>query len=348
MKRLSIIVPMYNVAPYIERCIRSLEDQDIPKADYEIICINDGSPDNSGDIVKDLKNEFSNIVLIEQENQGVSKARNNGIDRASGKYILLVDPDDYVDRKCFSRILNTIEVSAAQVSFLGYTFLTKRGEIKAQIFYNELKGIIYSGVEAYFMTRGDGQTDPDRMVAVLLERDFLDLNKLRYLPGVPYLEDGELIARILCIAERCIFDGYSFYQRTTRPGSATNSNLFHSERATRGFIIAASSLKNFQHTRDLNKKQRDFLNQPICKFVVLVVSSSSMPFSLKRIRNSKKLLNESGFRKVAIDSVNAEFTRLGFLYNTSVYVLIFYQYIINQTRFLKSQIKGLVSHSTNL
>ena len=92
MKSLSIIIPIYNVAPYVERCIRSLEDQDIPKDDYEIICINDGSPDNCREIVEQLQQEFSNIILINQENQGVSMARNNGIDLSEGKYLLFVDP----------------------------------------------------------------------------------------------------------------------------------------------------------------------------------------------------------------------------------------------------------------
>ena len=79
--QLSIIIPMYNVAPYVERCIRSLEDQDIPRNEYELICINDGSPDNCREIVEQLQLEFSNIVLINQINQGVSVARNNGIDK---------------------------------------------------------------------------------------------------------------------------------------------------------------------------------------------------------------------------------------------------------------------------
>ena len=82
--QLSIILPIYNVAPYVEKCIRSLEDQDIPKDTYEIICVNDGSPDNSQQIVEKLQQEFSNIILINQKNQGVSVARNVGIEKARG------------------------------------------------------------------------------------------------------------------------------------------------------------------------------------------------------------------------------------------------------------------------
>lgn len=89
MKRLSIIIPMYNVENYVERCIMSLENQDISKADYEIICINDGSPDDSRGVIVRLQEKFSNIVLIDQENRGVSNARNNGINAARGNTLFL-------------------------------------------------------------------------------------------------------------------------------------------------------------------------------------------------------------------------------------------------------------------
>ena len=103
--KLSIIVPAYKVEAYIEKCIRSLEDQDLPKDEYEIIVINDGSPDRCREIVEELQKEFSNIILINQENQGVSMARNNGIANAQGKYIMPIDPDDYVLPNSFGSII---------------------------------------------------------------------------------------------------------------------------------------------------------------------------------------------------------------------------------------------------
>ena len=85
MKLLSVIIPIYKVEPYIERCLRSLLNQDLSKEDYEIICVNDGSPDNCREIVKRLQKEFENIILIDQENQGVSIARNKGADEEIGR-----------------------------------------------------------------------------------------------------------------------------------------------------------------------------------------------------------------------------------------------------------------------
>ena len=85
--KLSIIVPVYNVEPYIERCVRSLEQQNIPKQEYEIIIVNDGTQDQSIQIINKLRLEYPNIVLIEKENGGLSSARNYGLKYAQGEYI---------------------------------------------------------------------------------------------------------------------------------------------------------------------------------------------------------------------------------------------------------------------
>jgi glycosyltransferase involved in cell wall biosynthesis len=310
---------MYNVAAYVERCIRSLEDQDIQKDDYEIICINDGSPDNCMEIVEGLQKEYSNLILINQKNQGVSRARNNGIDRAGGKYLLFIDPDDYVDPKSFGRILGNADNNSAQVSFLGFTFIFKDGAVHKHVFNTDLTSQIYSGVDAYFLARGDGKTDPDRIWAVLFEREYLNTNNFRFLPDVPYLEDGELIARILCLAERCIFDGNSFYQRTTRSGSATNSKLFNTEKATYGFLLAANNLNKFKKGQVLNERQKEFLNQPILKFVLLAVNSSFGRVRNKKLKTTINTLRELGLRRINIRGCFRTYRFYGKTYNISPY-----------------------------
>jgi glycosyltransferase involved in cell wall biosynthesis len=320
LKRLSIIIPIYNVAPFVEKCLRSLEDQDLPSEEYEIICINDGSPDKSREVVIRIQREYDNIILIDQENQGVSRARNNGIDKACGRYLLFIDPDDYVDLQSFKRILVRAEESEAQVSFLGFTFLNERGEIGRQVLNENYKSQIFPGTEAYFLARGDGQTDPDRMWAVLFESKLLNRYSLRYLPDVPYLEDGELIARILCLADRCVFDGCSFYQRTTRPGSATNSKLFSSEKATYGFLLASGNLKKFQIAHELNSRQREFLNHPIAKFVLLAVNSSTGCRQFKKLVDTVQTLRTLSFRKIDIKGCNGTIRIYGKIYNISPYL----------------------------
>lgn len=344
-KKISVIIPMYNVAPYMGKCITSLENQDISMDQVEIICINDGSPDNCVEIVKNLKKHFSNIILIEQENQGVSVARNRGIDEAVGEYILFIDPDDYIDPCSFSRVLNYADEMQADVTFLGYTFLSETGLIQKSILFRELQGKVCIGTEAYFLARGDGKTDPDRMVAVLFKRDFFSDHNLRYLPDVPYLEDGEFIARILCLAERCAFESNSFYQRTTRQGSATNSNLFHSDKATIGFLKAANNLKRFQQEKELNQTQKIFLNQPVAKFVLLAINSAFRKRSFKKIRDTIKSLRNKGLKKINLAGCKNEYRLYGSVYNISPGLAVIIMAII--PRMNRGYLSGLLRRYFN-
>lgn len=315
VRSLSVIIPVYNVGHYIEKCLRSLENQDLDLEEYEIICVNDGSPDNSREVISEIQKEYSNIILIDQENQGVSMARNNGIDRASGKYLLFIDPDDYVEPLCLKRVIQKADNQQIQVLFLGYSVLSVTGELVRDVFNLEQSGSIFSGIESYYFARGDGKTDPDRMWAVLFNSAFLAGHSLRYLPHVPYLEDGEFIARILCLAERCAFDGRPFYRRTTRPGSATNSNLFNTEKAVQGFLRSALNLREFQANPDLSPGQKDFLNQPIAKFVLLTLNSAlQSPLNISYLR-IRKTLADSGFKKLQTNGVVKPYIYYVYLFN---------------------------------
>lgn len=315
--KLSIIIPVYNVEEYIEKCILSLEQQDIPKEEYEIIIINDGSPDNSREVILNLVNQFSNIVFIEQENKGVSLARNAGMDKATGKYLLFIDPDDYVEQNSFTRLLDTAGQYNAQVSFLGYRFLNADNTVRKDVLFAELQGRIYKGIDVYSVSRGDGTVDPDRSWAILFEREFINKHQLRMLPGVPYLEDGEFLARLLCLTDRAIFDSSIFYYRTTRAGSATNSMLFYSDKAIEGFIKAADNLYKFRQNAMLVKQQQIFLNQPVCKFVLLAVDSSLRNQESLELKDVTGRLDKIGIKKCELTGCNKYYRRDGFFFNVS-------------------------------
>jgi glycosyltransferase involved in cell wall biosynthesis len=340
VKKLSVVIPIYNVEPFLERCILSLSKQDLPHENYEIICINDGSPDHSRETVEILQKSISNIILIDQENQGVSRARNNGIKRAEGEYLLFVDPDDYVDPNSFNSILRAASSKEAEVVFLGYTVSDENGIVRRKVYNTDHVGNIYKGMTAYYLARGDGRTDPDRMWAILFKRSFLGKHNLNYLPDVPFLEDGELIARILCLAERCIFYGRSFYQRTTRIGSATNSGLFESEKASAGFLSAAKNLMRFKQEKTLIDAQKSFLNQPISKFVLLAFKSSLRNPSLKKYRFVRKNLILEGLKKLELDGVVRPYNFYACLYNYFTPIFLVNAFIGKLKQKLKRGITG--------
>lgn len=109
MKLLSYIIPLYNSAEWLGKCLDSVLNQDIPEECVEIICVNDGSPDNSADIARSYQQEHPCVVVLDQENQGTSGARNNGMRHASGKYLAFVDPDDYVESNGYGKLLHQME-----------------------------------------------------------------------------------------------------------------------------------------------------------------------------------------------------------------------------------------------
>lgn len=114
MTKVSIIVPVYNVENYLERCLQSLVKQTLK--DIEIICINDGSTDNSKNILEQYAKEDNRIILINQENSGVSKARNKGLELAKGEYIGFIDSDDWVDLNFFEELYNKAKSTNSDIA----------------------------------------------------------------------------------------------------------------------------------------------------------------------------------------------------------------------------------------
>jgi len=106
MEKISVIVPVYNVEKFLKRCLDSLINQTYEN--LEIICINDGSTDNSLKILKEYAQKDSRIIIIDQENKKLGAARNRGLNASTGKYISFVDSDDWVDLNYFEKLYNAI------------------------------------------------------------------------------------------------------------------------------------------------------------------------------------------------------------------------------------------------
>lgn len=103
----SIIVPIYNVEQYIPKCIESILAQTY--RDFELILVDDGSPDNCGKICDEYAKQDSRVHVIHQENKGVSAARNAGISLAKGEYIMLVDSDDFITENMLEKCMTVLQ-----------------------------------------------------------------------------------------------------------------------------------------------------------------------------------------------------------------------------------------------
>jgi glycosyltransferase involved in cell wall biosynthesis len=282
--RLSIIIPAYKVAAYIEKCIRSLEDQDIPKEDYEIIVTNDGSPDDCKGIVENLQMQFSNIVLINQDNQGVSMARNNAISIAKGKYVLPIDADDYLVANSLKVVIDQAETNNLDVLYCAFEIFDINHQTIWRTNYTKLSNQIDNGYNGYFAVRGPKVKEPDRSWAILYRLDLLRKYQLFYPKDVPYLEDGLFLGKVFCVSERVGYNSCDFYQRTTRPGSAINSNLPLSDKALQGFLLSIDNILNFQKSISNNLQSLKIINFILSQYTLLYL------FTLISLSNKKKYL----------------------------------------------------------
>lgn len=115
---ISIIVPVYNVAPYLPKCLDSLVNQTY--GDIEIICVNDGSTDHSGKILEEYAIKDKRIKIITQENKGLSQARNTGMEHAKGEWMMFVDSDDWIDTDCCESAISIVMENDADVVLWAY------------------------------------------------------------------------------------------------------------------------------------------------------------------------------------------------------------------------------------
>ncbi len=117
MKKISILIPVYNVEPYIRKCLDSVVRQSY--ANLEIICINDGSTDESGAICDDYASKDSRIMVVHQNNRGNPAALNAGLDRITGDYVGVIDPDDWVELDFYRAACDAMEVEGADIVCTG-------------------------------------------------------------------------------------------------------------------------------------------------------------------------------------------------------------------------------------
>ena len=134
--QLSIIIPFYNVEKYIAECLDSVYAQDMPESEYEVICVNDCSPDNSREIVLAYQKKHDNLILIEHEtNKMLGAARNTGLRAAKGDYVWFIDSDDYIEINVFRKLLNRLFSNDLEILQFNIQKVTDEKEFLETIFF---------------------------------------------------------------------------------------------------------------------------------------------------------------------------------------------------------------------
>lgn len=236
---LSVIVPVYNVDRYLERCLKSILNQDICSDSYEIILVDDGSTDKSGIICDTYASSESNVSVIHQANQGLSVARNVGLSVARGKYVLFVDSDDFLQQNVFRVLVASMEDSDLDILRFRHTRINEEDQTVKKAFQQKQTPLIqdiYEGHIFLVQLLGYGCYAWQFMI----RKDFLTENNLYFKPAIIF-EDTEWTPRVLEKACRVSEIDLLVYYYLLRKGSITQDR---SEKVVNGQMNLIGYLKD--------------------------------------------------------------------------------------------------------
>lgn len=249
----SVVVPAYNVAPYIRKCVTSIVNQTY--SELEILVVDDGSNDDTSAILHELSCQYDQVKVIHQENRGVSAARNRGMDDASGIFIMFVDGDDYIAPDCVEYMLSLILRTNGDFCFSRCCF-NKEGEHQTESM--TMQSLSAEQVIAELLS-------PDVFVGCwnkLYRREFLEKNGIRFCEELFY---GEGLFFIIACAQQANRVGVGnrkvYYYRRNNVNSATAKfdigKIYNGEK----------SLRRIEQQIDMgNAKIRNMYLLHICTF----------------------------------------------------------------------------------
>lgn len=221
-KKVSVIIPIYNVEAYIEECLLSVMNQTLKE--IEIICVNDGTPDHSMDIVAKHAGADSRIRMVDKENGGLSSARNAGMDAAEGEYILFLDSDDWILPETLEEIY---EIAAKNeldnIYFNAETFFdSKELEEKEGGYSNYYKRQgtyegVYMGAELGEKIMRNGDFIPSACLQ-MPRREMLLKHQLRFYEGIIH-EDNLFTIQSMILEGKVMFIDKCYYRRRMRADS---------------------------------------------------------------------------------------------------------------------------------
>ena len=221
MPKLSIIIPVYNVEPYLDKCISSIIHQTC--VDIEIILVDDGSTDNSLLICKKYAEVDSRITLVHQDNLGVSAARNRGLELATGEWIGFVDSDDYLDTNAYEMLVNQAESNNCDVAIMDFAYVDKDGNLVKKREYPYGDAVVLNREEAI-----RHQFDIPLSIRLVMWNKIFKrevIKDLKYDESLKASEDTLLLHECLMNSHRAVWIRQPLYYNVQRRGSAMRGGL---------------------------------------------------------------------------------------------------------------------------
>lgn len=320
---LSIIVPVYNVEKYIRACIKSIYKQGLDENRFELIIVNDGTKDNSMSVIADIINQHTNITIINQENQGLSMARNTGIAAAKGEYILMPDSDDLLIDNSLKPLLE--KALETRVDLVVADFLSMTDE-EIDNFYKE----DFQQPEVWFKESTGEQIylevlNPHQCYVwrTLYKKDFIVNQHLFFYPGVRY-QDIPFTHNCYLKAYNCIRTNIFLNIYRKWPGSSTNAYKFDN---SRHFISAIALTWQLRQIEGLSSD-------------LLYKLEENVYISFRNIiYNTLHSIKEKNDRYALMDYINFQAPNLNFTHNIQqrfftmmiknmphLFIYLYYQY----------------------
>ena len=272
MPKVSVVVPIYNVEKYIKKCLDSLVNQTLQE--IQIILVNDGSTDESGNIAKEYASKYTNkIIYLEKENGGLSDARNFGMRYAEGEYIAFLDSDDYVENTMYEEMYN--KALQENSDYVECDFLWEYPEkIKKdkRTPYNNKKEMLTNV----------------RVVAwnKLIKRETLEKNNISFPKGLRY-EDIEFTYKLIPYLNKVSYVDKEFVHYVQRNNSIAN---VQNERTAEVFTIFDNIIKYYQE-KNFYEEYKEELEYSYSR--ILLCSSLKRICKIKDSKTRKKLIKET-------------------------------------------------------
>lgn len=281
---LSIIVPIYNVERYLRKCVDSLLSQNLSTEEYEIILVDDGSPDRCGVICDEYASKHGNIRVIHKENDGLSAARNSGIGVARGKYIQFVDSDDYLESNVLRTLVEKMEADNLDVVRFNYRNVN---EEYVEIHPNKdpQRFVDFSGEVCDGLTFLNERLGPACYVVQFMLKTELVMSVPLFKEGIRF-EDVEWTPRVLAASNRVASENIIVYNYLIRQGSITNAVTVEKKRKIADDKIKLIELMKAQME---DKSDRRWYEGMIAGMAISLLGAISMDFFNERRKYIGKL-----------------------------------------------------------
>lgn len=225
MPRLSIIIPFYNVEQYIAQCLDSVYAQDVSEEEYEVICVDDCSPDNSISIVAEYAKKHSNLVIVRNKiNRKLGGARNAGMEVATGRYVWFVDSDDFIEKNCVGELLSIAENEDLDMLHFNYVEYPDTNQPNRR----PIETNVMTGTEMFFDINFIWYNDLITAWRKLYKRQFLIDNNIQFAEHIMF-EDNDYAIVAFANAQRVKHVACNAYYYRNNPESITRVkyNKYH-------------------------------------------------------------------------------------------------------------------------